>query len=166
MSKVYHGGKREANNELRRLIGEVESGVATNAKQTVDELMGEWLAFKRQALSPKSVELYAACMRRYISPALGRRRVTSLTPRDLDLLYGALAKDGVSAFGVRQVHSTIRAALSQGVKWQMVASKVALIASVPFIISPLNCLSNSANHRSDGFPNQKAASTCLTGAAQ
>ena len=56
--------------------------------------MGEWLAFKRQALSPKSVELYAACMRRYISPALGRRRVTSLTPRDLDLFYGALAKDG------------------------------------------------------------------------
>jgi hypothetical protein len=27
-----------------------------------------------------------------------------------------------------------------------------------FIMSPLNCLSNSANHRCDGFPNPKAAS--------
>jgi len=108
ISKVIHGGKREANSALRHLINEVESGVATNAKQTVDELMGEWLEFKRGTLSPKSIELYSSCMRRYILPALGRRKLTSLTPHDLDMFYGALTKDGMSAHGVRQVHATLR----------------------------------------------------------
>lgn len=32
----------------------------------------------------------------------------------------------------------------------------------PFIMSPLNCLSSSANHRCDGLPNSTAVSTCLT----
>ena len=133
ISKVIHGGKREANSALRRLINEVESGVVTNAKQTVDELMGEWLEFKRGTLSPKSIELYSSCMQRYILPALGTRKLTSLTPHDLDKFYGALTKNGVSAYGVRQVHATLRAALSQGVKWQMVANNAALLATPPQI---------------------------------
>jgi hypothetical protein len=42
VSNVIHGGKTQANNELRRLIAEAESGVAAIAKQTVDELDGDW----------------------------------------------------------------------------------------------------------------------------
>jgi len=34
--------------------------------------------------------------------------------------------------------------------------------TVPFIMSPLNCLSSSANHRCDGLLSSPAASTCLT----
>jgi len=131
VSKVIHGGKRQANNELRRLIAEVESGVANNAKQTVDELANEWLAFKRAELSPKTIELYTQCIQRHILPALGHRKVHTLTPRDLDRFYGALAQRGMSAYGIRQVHATIRAALSQGVKWQMIPTNVALIATPP-----------------------------------
>ncbi|WP_276971326.1 tyrosine-type recombinase/integrase [Ferrimicrobium acidiphilum] len=133
ISKVIHGGKREANSALRHLINEVESGVVTNAKQTVNELMGEWLEFKRGTLSPKSIELYSYCMQRYILPALGTRKLTSLTPHDLDKFYGALTKKGVSAYGVRQVHATLRAALSQGVKWQKVTTNVAFSATPPQI---------------------------------
>ena len=133
ISKVIHGGKREAISALRRLNNEVESGAATNAKQTVGELMQDWLEFKRGKLSPKSIELYSSCMRLHILPALGRRKLTSLTPHDLDKFYGALNKIGVSAYGVRQVHATLRAALSQGVKWQMVANNAALLATPPQI---------------------------------
>ena len=133
ISKVIHGGKREAISALRRLNNEVESGAATNAKQTVGELMQDWLEFKRGKLSPKSIELYSSCMRLHILPALGRRKLTSLTPHDLDKFYGALTKNGVSAYGVRQVHATLRAALSQGVKWQMVANNAALLATPPQI---------------------------------
>ena len=133
ISKVIHGGKREAISALRRLNNEVESGAATNAKQTVDELMQDWLEFKRGKLSPKSIELYTSCMNRYILPALGRRKLTSLTPHDIDKFYGALTKNGVSAYVVRQVHATLRAALSQGVKWQMVANNAALLATPPQI---------------------------------
>jgi len=32
---------------------------------------------------------------------------------------------------------------------------------VPFMLSPLNCLSGSADHRCDGFPNSMSASTRL-----
>ncbi len=131
VSKVIHGGKRQANDELRRLIAEAESGVATNAKQTVDELAKDWLDFKRGELSPKTIELYDQCLQRHISPALGRRKVHTLTPRDLDLFYGALAEKGMSAYGIHQVHATIRAALSQGVKWQVIPTNVALIATPP-----------------------------------
>ena len=44
-------------------------------------------------------------MRHYILPALSRRKPTSLNPHDLDTFYGALTKNGVSAHGVRQIHS-------------------------------------------------------------
>ncbi len=107
VTKVIHGGKRQANDELRRLIAEAESGVATNAKRTVYELAKDWLDFKRGELSSKTIELYDQCLQRHISPTRGRRKVHTLTPRDLDLFYGALAEKGMSAYGIHQVHATI-----------------------------------------------------------
>ncbi len=131
VSKVIHGGKREADRALRQLINEVESGIEQNSKQTIADLTGEWLEQKRRTLSPKSIEYYEEALRIYLLPALGTRKVSTLTARDLDGLYRALEVKGVSPYGIRKAHATIRAALSQAVKWQMVSSNVALQASPP-----------------------------------
>ena len=131
VSKVVHGGKREADRALRQLMNEVESGIERNTKQTVADLTTEWLDQKRRTLSPKSIEYYEDALRIYLLPSLGARKVATLTARDLDGLYRALEAKGVSPHGIRKAHATIRAALSQAVKWQMVATNVALAASPP-----------------------------------
>lgn len=131
VSKVVHGGKRDANTALHRLLNEVESGLATSARQTIGELMDEWLSLKRGSLSPKTISIYEECTARFIRPTLGKRQLTKLSPRDIDQFYGALAKGGLSPYRIRQVHGTLRAALSQATKWQMTSVNVAMSATPP-----------------------------------
>ncbi|MGC9154161.1 MAG: hypothetical protein ACP5HZ_00785 [Ferrimicrobium sp.] len=78
VSKVIHGGKREADRALRQLINEVESGIERNTKQTVADLANEWLELKRRTLSPKSIAYYEEGLRFYLLPAFGTRKVCIL----------------------------------------------------------------------------------------
>ncbi len=130
VSKVVHGSKSEADSALTGLLREVESGFSSNAKTTVAELLSEWLDLKRRSLSPKSIEMYEGRMRNDIVPVIGKRAVSSLSARDLDSFYTALEKAGRSKYVIRQIHATVRAALTQAVKWQIVEKNVAFSASV------------------------------------
>ncbi|WP_298445741.1 N-terminal phage integrase SAM-like domain-containing protein [Ferrimicrobium sp.] len=91
-SRVVHGGKRDADRALRNLTNEIEAGVAVTSHQTVKDLTDEWLEFKARTLSPKSVEYYADSLRLHILPAIGKRKVSTLTARDLHQFYLALPR--------------------------------------------------------------------------
>jgi integrase len=71
-------------------------------------------------------------VRTRLAPAIGSVRVRKLRAQQLDQLYGALMREGaLSPTTVRQVHSVIRRALAQAVRWGWVPVNVAANASPP-----------------------------------
>lgn len=64
-------------------------------------------------------------------PRLGDIPLSSLTARDLDVLYATLMKRKLKATSVRRVHALMSSALHQAEKWRMVDQNVARLATPP-----------------------------------
>jgi len=126
------GTRRDAERELSRLLVEVDEGrfVASPA-MTLSELLDRWLQVKRLAVAPKTIDSYEWIARTYVRPALGDRKVGSLRPIDLDLLYSDLHGRGLSARTVRICHTVLRQSLEQARKWGFIARSPAVDASPP-----------------------------------
>ncbi|MHB8190745.1 MAG: tyrosine-type recombinase/integrase [Ferrimicrobium sp.] len=130
-SRVMHGGKREAQSALNELIHDIDSKRIQVNRTKISEILDEWIDLKKSSLSPKTIDIYQHRSEKILKPALGNRQVKELTSRDLDKLYQALEAKGTSSYVIHQVHSTIRAALTQAQKWGLVTNNVALHASLP-----------------------------------
>src|SRR5690349_4850581 len=72
-SSTFHGTKRDAQRELRRLLGEIDTGTAVEpSRLTVADYLRDWLGNDRD-LSPKTLERYRQLAERQIIPHLGNR---------------------------------------------------------------------------------------------
>ena len=78
--------------------------------QTVEVLADEWLAALPQKttrqgrrISPRTVEQYESCMRKYIVPQLGRRPVSQVTRREVAALLATATEKGGPYMGNRVV---------------------------------------------------------------
>ena len=102
---------------------------------TVEQLLAKWLKqITTEGRSPTTLREYKRLIDRRIKPAIGPTPLSKLSALELDVLYSALSDEGLSPASVRQVHSVLRAACRQGVKWRMLASNPAADASPPKLI--------------------------------
>jgi integrase len=130
--RTVTGKRREAERELSRLLVAVDEGrVVASPAMTLDELLDRWLDVKRQAVEPSTWASYEWVARRYVRPALGTRKVGSLRPIDLDLLYSQLTGRGLSVRTVRICHTVLRQSLEQARRWGFIARSPAVDASPP-----------------------------------
>ncbi len=98
---------------------------------TFGDLLDRWLDVKRRMVEPKTIESYEWVARTYIRPGLADRKVASLRPIDLDMLYSDLYGRGLSARTVRICHTVIRQALEQARRWGFIARNPAVDATPP-----------------------------------
>ncbi len=133
LSRVVHGGVRAAEDALRKLHKEAAEGKTTRQSTSVGELLDQWLANVKPDLSPKTIENYSLRIEKQLRPAIGHIPVDKLTARHLDQLYRGLDAKGSSVYVIKQVHSTIRAALTQALRWGEVERNVAMLAKAPSI---------------------------------
>ena len=76
-------------------------------------------------------------MRRYVYPEIGSRRLTQLTPIEVQAVYtkmlelGGFNKKGLSPRTVRYTHAVLHKALGQAVKWRMTGQNVATLIDLP-----------------------------------
>jgi integrase len=131
VSRIVRGGKRAATVALRDLVAEVDAGEHRRTEGTVAHLLEQWLAHAEHDLSPSTARTYRTYIRAHIVPAIGNRRLDTLTPGDLDQLYGRLRSQGLAPATVRQVHAIIRRALAVAVRWRWVSTNVAADAQAP-----------------------------------
>jgi len=134
VSRIVRGGKRTATVALCDLVAEIDAGQhrrTEGTEGTVAHLLEQWLAHAEHDLSPSTVRSYRSKIRAYIVPAIGARRLDTLTPGDLDAMYAALRARGLAPATVRQVHATIRRALTVAVRWRWVTTNVAEDAQAP-----------------------------------
>ncbi len=138
VQRTFHGTKREAERAIARLVTEVDEGRhSASAAGTFGNLLDRWLETKAQSVDPSTIDSYKWLTEQYVRPALGRARLASLKPADLDSFYVRLATGkGVkgrklSPRTIRMCHGVVRQALEQGRKWGLITRNPALDASPP-----------------------------------
>lgn len=131
ISRTFHGGARAADTALAELITEVSKGKHGGTEGTVSALLDAWLTDTERNTSPATMANYRQAVESSLKPAIGNKRLRSLSPRDLDSLYDAMGKAGKSPYMIRHSHSAIRAALSTARRWGWVQTNVAELARPP-----------------------------------
>lgn len=130
VTRTFRGTRREAEQALRGLLGEIDLGHHKERKRTVDDLLTEWLKLVEAQRAPATYYLYERMVRVHIRPVLGDVTLDRLGPHAIDSFYrGLRAKLDDSSIGL--VHKVLRRGLGQGVKWGWLVNNPALRASPP-----------------------------------
>lgn len=129
---VRGAGKREAEEELSKLVAEVVAGRHRATEGTVEYLMDRWIEQgERLGRSPTTLACYRGYAANNIAPAIGDLELRKLTAAHLDRFYAELERSGRKPATVAKHHAMIRAALNQAMKWGWVDRNVAELASPP-----------------------------------
>lgn len=103
------------------------------------------LTTKVRAVRRSTLSRYQGLLRRYVLPAIGKKRLSALTPADVRLMLARVAnqrsaarkgqveedRPQLSARTVQQVHAVLRAVLSAAVREELIARNVAKLVQVP-----------------------------------
>lgn len=141
LTKTVFGTKREADDELARLIVAAAKGDTGTAPETVGALIDRWLEHAEPNLAPWTMRGYRNKVESYIRPALGDLPLRKLTTARLDNFYRDLQQRGsrrnqgepLSAQTVRHVHSIVRRACRQGCRWGWLDRNPADLAEPPSV---------------------------------
>ena len=131
--RVHHGGKRSAQRALAELVAqELDGGVADPVRAvTIGEHLERWVAARRSSWSPSQPETVRTHIDRWILPTLGDLQLRELRLRHVDAWVVRLSAEGLSPAYVRRIHTTLRAALEQAVRWELIDRNPAVGASLP-----------------------------------
>jgi integrase len=145
--QVSKGGfrtRKEAEKAFAELRDQVRQGTfVAAAKTTVASfLVDEWLPGIQASIRPSTHALYSRIVDAYVVPRIGVRRLADVTPGQLNALYAALLSDGrrqksaarpagLSPKMVRHVHTLLRKAFSDAVRWGSLARNPADRAEPP-----------------------------------
>jgi integrase len=128
--KTVHGAKRDAQRELRTLLGQVDRGVVADAgKITVEQWLEQWLAECRHTVAPKTWQEREAYVRLHLAPALGPIPLAKLAPVHIQsylttaLTSGRLdGKGGLGAQTVVHHERVLHVALERARKLKLMAA--------------------------------------------
>jgi len=139
----WHSGfatKKEAERARTEILSRIDKGTYVEpSRQTLGAFLeGEWLPAIRTRIRPTTWDSYSRNIRLHLKPHLGNESLQSLTPARLNRFYADLLREGridgeggLSAKTVRYVHSILRKALADAVRWNTIPRNVADLADPP-----------------------------------
>jgi integrase len=129
-SRTVRGGKREAKRALDRLAAEYEplrdlptsdmklvSAPGWGADMTINQAIRAWRDNGWEDLSPTTTERYEQIWRTYVFNRIGRRKIASLSPYDVEQFFRQLKREGVGFRTVQQLRSVLHRACRLARKW-------------------------------------------------
>lgn len=130
---VYGKTRSEVSETLKRLLRDQQMGLRIeNDRQTIGAFLTNWL---ENTVKPKNKQLtvrsYDWIIRIHIAPQLGKIPLIKLTPQRLQQFINDRHASGLSATTVKHINATLRAALSQAQRWQLVHQNVAKLVTLP-----------------------------------
>lgn len=132
ISKTFHGGTREANSELARLVATAADATAVDSRAPFSVLLDSWLEqLVSLGRSPSTLRGYRSKIETAIRPALGAIRLDALSPTQLDRFYRARIGRGDAPRSVISMHRIIHACLEQGIRWGWIEVNPAARATPP-----------------------------------
>jgi len=132
--KRYVSGKTrpEIRQKLCKLLEDRDAGIAFDSGGlTVERYMYRWLESIHDKVRPGTFKPYEAITRLHIKPTLGSTKLEKLTALQLEELYCQKLNEGLSARRVRYIYVTIRKALKDAVRLQVLSRNVADAAIPP-----------------------------------
>jgi integrase len=133
LNKTIHGGLRDAQAHLTRMLSERDLGRnLDSSKQTLNQYLDRWLEVcAKPRLRAKSLQDYEGLLRRYVRPQLGMKPLVSVQAFDVQRLYRELLDRGLSARSIRYTHAVLRSALKQAVRWKLLLANSAELVDLP-----------------------------------
>lgn len=129
---VYATRKREAQEKLTAAILEVRAGISLEpGRETVGGFLTRWLRDVKAHDVERSTTAFYADKARHLTAHLGKVQLRQLTGARVQQMYADLLAAGQSAANVRHIATTLRAALRQAFRWNLVARNVAEAAKPP-----------------------------------
>jgi integrase len=129
VSRTFRGSERGADKALNALVSAVDAKQLNVSRATVADLLEEYVADRRPALSPATLAIYTKAQA--LIGDLGTIRLSRVTTRDVDRAYSQLRAAGASEHRLRQVHGLLKAAFRQGVRWRLVSDNPMLEVRSP-----------------------------------
>jgi integrase len=119
---IYSKKREEVAEKLADALSDRNKGlIFDDEKTTVEEYITRWLEDSAKGnLAPRTYSNYHLQVRRHIIPALGRKKLSKLSPANIQALYAAKLRDGLAPSSVRYIHAVLHRALDQAVKWNMI----------------------------------------------
>jgi integrase len=131
LTRTVHGTKRDAEAVCAQLVAEASRGEhGETAAGTLADLVDRWFEHITPNVSPSTLAGYRIYLDKHILPALGAKRIDRLRPADIDRFYASL-RGSLAPASVRKVHTILRSALGQAVKWRMLTSNPVASATPP-----------------------------------
>jgi len=130
-SKAFHGTKRAAQAELRRIISEADIGAAVApVKLTVRQHLRRWLD-GQYGLSAKTRERYEQLVGNQINPQLGDVLIQALRPAQIKMWHGADRKWVIDDHRGERPPGALHRALQHAVEIELVQRNVAGVVRPP-----------------------------------
>ena len=130
--RQFAGGARAAEDALRRFVAEVQGERPELPDDcTLAELLERWLKHIEPERTRYTLADYRGKINGRINPALGKVRLSKLSPILLDHAYRAWLKDGLAPATIRKQHAIIAAACHQAMKWGNLVSSPTDRATLP-----------------------------------
>jgi integrase len=149
LNKTIKGNKKDADAYLNKTATAISTGMFVEPSPlTVDDYLDKWLLnAAKPRVRERTFSDYSELLKRYVRPAIGKRRLSDLRPLDIQALYSHMTapkptKDaesqpdikyglGLSARSVRYTHAVLSASLKQAVKWLLLAHNPATQVDLP-----------------------------------
>ena len=130
--RVYGKTRSEVFAKLAELQQKSRSGLPAISGQTsMATYLDEWLeTIARPSVRPSTYYSYRLYVRDHLIPALGKKRLTRLTPADVRAFVQSKISAGLAPATVKQMHAILRAALQHAMREDLVARNVAKLVVV------------------------------------
>jgi integrase len=118
----YYDTKAQAERARRKMLYELEQGkLLTTSDQLLKDYLEYWLGIQRGLLKPTTYAVYRRYLMAYVVPVLGHVKLRKLSGDMFQSLYTSLLEDDeLSPNTVRTIHSNIRKALNDALRWKKI----------------------------------------------
>ncbi len=129
---LYGKTRQEASRKLASALRDKDKGLPiVGEKQTVGQYLVEWLQTIKPTLRESAWLRYEELSRLHIIPALGTAVLSRLTAQQLNALYAAKLKEGLSPSTVNYIHRTLHKALGDAMRADLVQRNIADLDTPP-----------------------------------
>lgn len=132
---VYGHTKEDVKRKVRTLTADRDRGLPVQSqRRTVADYLEQWLANRAGGdLAPNSLRRDRYIVRSYLIPHLGKHRLAALTQHHVRRMTDAMQAGGASARTAGHARATLRNALNDAIRDDLIARNVAQLAKPPRI---------------------------------
>jgi integrase len=130
---VYGATPEEVETKLVEMRKQARAAIpVAPAGLTLGSYLTEWVnQVATPRVRPTTARTYRSVIAMYLEPRLGRKRLGQLTARDVRQFLAGLAADGIGARTAQYAHATLRAALEDAMREEIISRNAAKLVRAP-----------------------------------